>query len=248
MSRWRAAAIHLSISILIGLLVLALLFLVWYPQPYFHAAGGQQLIIVLLGVDLVLGPLLTLILFKSGKKGMLFDLCMIAAFQISALIYGLVVIAEARPVFIVAVVDRFNLVSAADIDPEDLAKGKKPEFRSLSWTGPRLIGAQVPPPGKERTDLMFKTAPGGKDVQNFPKYYVDYASVSAGLLEHSKPLAELRKRQPDSAPVLDAWLREHAARDEAVTWVPVLARKSSVVMLLDARSGEVLDALPIYPW
>ncbi|MBL0165374.1 MAG: hypothetical protein IPP82_17470 [Xanthomonadales bacterium] len=68
MSRWKAASIHLSISVFVGLLVLALLFLVWYPQPYFNAAGGQALIIFLLGVDIVLGPLLTLVLFKSGKK------------------------------------------------------------------------------------------------------------------------------------------------------------------------------------
>ncbi|HPG95297.1 MAG TPA: hypothetical protein PLR28_12145, partial [Dokdonella sp.] len=108
MSRWKAAAIHLSISITVGLLTLALLFLVWFPQPYFEAAGGEHLIIVLLCVDLVLGPLLTLILFKSGKKGMLFDLWMIGILQSAALVYGLYVIAEARPVFIVAAVDRFN--------------------------------------------------------------------------------------------------------------------------------------------
>ena len=86
MSRWKAASIHLSISILVGLLVLALLFLVWYPEPYFEAAGGQHLIVVLLGVDLVLGPLMTLILFKSGKWGMRFDLWMIGIIQSAALV------------------------------------------------------------------------------------------------------------------------------------------------------------------
>ena len=247
MSRWKAAAIHLSISFLIGLLVLALLFLVWYPQPYFDAAGGQHLIIVLLGVDLVLGPLLTLILFTSGKKGMLFDLWMIGIFQTSALIYGLVVIAEARPVFIVAAVDRFDLVSAADIDPLDLAEGKEPRFRTLSWTGPRLIGAQLPPRGKERTELMFH-GPGGKDVQHFPKYYVDYESAAQRLLEHAKPVAALRKAHPDAGPVLDQWLSESGRKESDVVWVPIVARKSSLTMLLEARTGAVLDALPIYPW
>lgn len=248
MSRWKAASIHLSISIFVGLLTLALLFLVWFPQPYFEAAGGQHLIIVLLGVDLVLGPLLTLILFRSGKRGMVFDLWMIGIVQSTALVYGLYVIAEARPVFIVGVVDRFNLIAAADLAPQDLAEGKKPEFRTLSWTGPRLIAARVPPPGKERTKLMFEGGPGGKDVQDYPKYYVDYADEAATLLAHAKPLEKLRKTQPASAPMLDAWLAKHGRTDETTVWVPVMARKSSVTMLLDAKSGEVLEALPIYPW
>jgi len=247
MSRWKAAAIHLSISITVGLLTLALLFLVWFPQPYFEAAGGEHLIIVLLCVDLVLGPLLTLILFKSGKKGMLFDLWMIGILQSAALVYGLYVIAEARPVFIVAAVDRFNLVAAGDLAPEDLAKGSKPGFRHLSWTGPQVIAARVPPPGKEKTRLMFH-GPGGKDIQNYPEHYVDYAEESANLLAHAKPLEKLRKAQPESEAMIAAWLAKRGYRNNAVVWVPVMARKSSATMLLDAKTGEVLDALPIYPW
>jgi len=247
MSRWKAAAIHLSISITVGLLTLALLFLVWFPQPYFEAAGGEHLIIVLLCVDLVLGPLLTLILFKSGKKGMLFDLWMIGILQSAALVYGLHVIAQARPVFIVGVVDRFNVVAAADLDPSDLALGSKPEFQTLSWTGPRLIAGKVPPAGKERTKLIFQ-GPLGKDVQDYPKYYVDYADEARHLLERAEPLAKLRQAQPDSSATLDPWLAENGRDEKSVVWVPIIARKSSLTMLLDAQSGEVLEALPIYPW
>ena len=247
MSRWKAASIHLSISIAVGLLTLALLFLVWFPQPYFKAAGGEHLIIVLLGVDLVLGPLLTLILFRSGKRGMVFDLWMIGIVQSTALVYGLYVIAEARPVFIVAAVDRFNVISAADLAPEDLAQGSKPEFRALSWTGPRLVAARLPTEIEERNQLVLQ-GPGGKDVQDYPKYYVDYSEASANLLARAKPLAELRKTHPESATVLDKWLGEHARQDETVRWAPIVARKNSLTMLLDAQTGEVLVALPVYPW
>ena len=104
MSRWKAAAIHLSISAAIGLVVGALLLLVWYPPPYFHAAGADQLVLLLVGVDLVLGPLLTLILFRSGKKGLKFDLAMIAVLQTTALVYGLSVVLQSRPVFLVSAV------------------------------------------------------------------------------------------------------------------------------------------------
>ena len=247
MSRWKAAAIHLSISIVVGLLALALLLLVWYPQPYFGAAGGEYLVIVLLGVDLVLGPLLTLILFKSGKKGMLFDLGVIALIQASALVYGLYVIAQARPVFIVAVVDRFVVVAANDLNPVDLAKGRRPEFRQLSWTGPRIVAAKLPTDVKIRNDLLF-SALAGKDVEVFPEYYVTYADESANLLERAKPLANLRESKPEANPHLDSWLNTHQRGETDVVWLPINARKTGLTMLLDAKTGAVLDALPVDPW
>ncbi|HMM68647.1 MAG TPA: TfpX/TfpZ family type IV pilin accessory protein [Dokdonella sp.] len=247
MSRWKAASIHLSISISVGLLVLALLFLVWYPQPYFDAAGGEHLVIVLLGVAIVLGPMLTLILFKSGKKGMLFDLCMIGFVQTAALVYGLYVIAQARPVFIAAAVDRFNVVMANEIDPIDLADGKKPEFRSLSFGGPRLVGVELPSDTKEKSDLLFSSL-AGKDVQLYPKYYVDYALIASDLLTHARSLEKLRAANPENGRILDRWLEINRREDKDVAWMPISMRKSSLCMLIDAKTGEVLAPLPIYPW
>jgi hypothetical protein len=247
MSRWKAASIHLSISISVGLLVLALLFLVWYPQPYFDAAGGQQLVIILIGVDLVLGPMLTLVLFKSGKKGMLFDLCMIAVVQASALVYGLHVIAQARPVFIVAAVDRFNVVSANDLDPADLAKGKRPEFRSLSLTGPRLVAARLPT-DVEKSNALVVSGLAGKDIEKLPEYYVPYDEEATSMLKRAKTADALRRSIPEAAPKFDAWLKSHDRTDADVAWLPIVARRASLTMLLDARTGKVLDAVPLDPW
>ena len=247
MSRWKAASIHLSISITVGVLVFALLFFVWFPQPYFDAAGGQELILVLLGVDLVLGPLLTLVLFKSGKKGMLFDLCMIAIVQTSSLVYGLHVITLARPVFIVAAVDRFNVVAANDLDPADLAKASDPKFRSLSWTGPRLVAARLPTDPEKSTALM-NSGVAGKDIEKFPEYYVPYDDEAHALLGRAKPIEVLRQSSPSAAAAVDAWLSKHQRSNDSVAWLPIVARRDSLTMLLDAKSGAVLDALPLNPW
>src|SRR3982750_4022373 len=99
MSRWKAAGIHLLISCGIGLIVGALLFGVWYPPPYFHAAGADVLVLLLVSVDLTLGRLLTLVVFKSGKRGLKFDLALIAIIQTAALIYGMSIVLVSRPVF-----------------------------------------------------------------------------------------------------------------------------------------------------
>jgi len=247
MSRWKAAAIHLSISVAIGLAAAALIFGVWYPAPYSQAAGAGELVLLLLGVDVVLGPLLTLVIFRSGKKGLKFDLAVIAVMQACALTYGLSVVTRARPAFIVAAVDRFTLVTANDLDAADLAQGSKPEFQSVSWTGPKLVGVEMPQDTKSHNDLVFSGA-AGKDIEQFPKYYVDYAQTAKSMLARAKPLDVLRKVRPEAAPLLEDWLHGHNRDAATIAWLPLTTQTKSLVMLLDRTSGQVLDALPIDPW
>jgi hypothetical protein len=172
MTRIRAALIHLSISLAIGAIAFSLLYFVYYPQPYFQISGADRLVMILLAVDVVLGPLLTLSVFKSGKWGMKFDLWVIGTLQMAALVYGLHIMWVARPVFVVAVTERFNLAFAHDFRAEDLAKAK-PEFQ-LPLFGPKLVGAVVPSDSEERSRLLDITLAEGRDIEYFPQYFVPY--------------------------------------------------------------------------
>lgn len=247
MSRWKAAAIHVSISAVIGAIAAILLFGVWYPPPYFHAEGADELILLLVGVDLTLGPLLTLIVFRAGKRGLKFDLTMIACAQSFALIYGMSVVLKSRPVFLVSAVDRFVLVGANEITDADLAQGHEARFRSRSWTGPRLVAAEMPTDPTERSNLAF-SALAGRDLQNLPKYYRDYDQAGKSLLKHAKSLDELRKEKPQGRAQLTQWLRQSGRKDDSVVWVPMQAIKSDMVMLIDVHSAQPLHALAIDPW
>jgi hypothetical protein len=247
MSRWKAAAIHLTISATIGLVVGALLFGVWYPPPYFHAAGADVLVLLLVSVDLTLGPLLTLVVFKSGKRGLKFDLAVIAIAQAIALVYGMSVVLKSRPVFLLAVIDRFELIAASDIAPADLAEGSAPEFRSLSWTGPRLAAAEKPKDWRDRNKILFGKT-GGKDIDVLPKYYVDYASAAPDLLKRAKPLDALPLRGEKDRDALDKALSAAHAERANVVWVPIVARKASLTMLLDVHTGRPVRAIAVHPW
>src|SRR5256885_4161050 len=116
MTRVRAASLHLGISVIVALIAVASMILVWYPPPLFQLLGGFELLLLIVGVDVTLGPLLTFVVFKSGKKGLKFDLSAIAFLQLSALIYGASVVFVARPGYIVFVKDRFEMVRVADIE------------------------------------------------------------------------------------------------------------------------------------
>jgi hypothetical protein len=247
MSRWKAAGIHITLSLLIGLIVFVLLFGVWYPPPYFRASGADELMLLVVGVDVVLGPLLTLIVFKSGKKGLKFDLGLIAVMQSIALVYGLSVMLRSRPVFLVAAVDRFSVVSASDIDASDLAAGPKPEFRSLSWTGPRVVGAEVP---SEKTDRLATamSAMAGKDIDHMPRYFVDYADAARGILDHAKPIDALKTNDDVERAALDEAVRKTGLSRDALVWVPLMARKANLTMLLDAKTGAPVRPVAVNPW
>src|SRR5215471_7202946 len=120
LNRWKASIIHLGISAAIGAAVVTLMLFGWYPRPYFTAMGGDTLILLLIGVDVVIGPLITLIIFDPKKKGLKFDLSVIAALQLAALAYGCSVMFTARPVYNVFVVDRFETVAANQVDEASL--------------------------------------------------------------------------------------------------------------------------------
>jgi hypothetical protein len=247
MTRWKASAIHLLISVCVGLCAAALIFGVWYPPPYSHAVGADQLVLLLLGVDAVLGPLLTLVVFKSGKKSLRFDLSVIALLQVCAFFYGMSVVVRARPAFIVGRADRFVIVSANDLDDDDFAKAARPEFRSAPWAGPKVIGAQAPTDIQQHNELMFSSA-GGKDLERFPQYYTDYDAVAPTLLSHAKPLEELEKKKPESADLVADVLALRKMQADDVVWVPLDARRASMTMLLERSSGQPLQAIAIDPW
>ena len=247
MSRWKAAGIHLSANAIIAVFALGLIFLVWYPQPYSQAAGAGTLALLLLGVDLVLGPLLTLVVYKAGKKGLKFDLTLIVLLQLCAFAYGMHVVALARPAFIVGVVDRLVLVTANELEPKDLAQAA-PSYRSIPWTGPLLVGAPLPTDPIQSNEVLTSGL-AGKDIERLPKYYQNYSTVVSGLLERAVPLEQFERKYADVSPTIQQWLHEHPQLASTnIVALPFKAREASLTTLLDRRNGEILDVLAIDPW
>jgi len=247
MNRFQASGIHLGISLVIATLVGCLIYFVWYPHPYFQVAGGSNLMLLIMGVDIVIGPLLTLVVYRAGKKGLRFDLACIAAAQTVAFLYGLSVIAQARPVFIVAAFDRFVPVSASELDDADLTAAKQSAFATRSLTGPRLVGAKSPTDAKDRSDLL-SSGLAGKDLEKFPKYYVAYADVADAMLTKAKPLADLAAKSPTNKAIVDAYLARSSLPIDQLAWLPLQGRTDSYTMILSRTSKQPLDAVAIDPW
>lgn len=244
MSRWKASGIHLLLSGLIVGSVLVFMVTVWYRWPLFAVAGGGGLTLILAGVDVTLGPLITLIIFKSGKKGLKFDLSVIALMQFAALAYGVHVVYLARPVYLVFAYDRFELVAAKDIDPQDLAKVTREEFKRLPLGRPSIIAAEPPRDPQVQMDIVM-TALAGKDLHLYPQYYVPYAEQVQNALKKAKPVSVLLERDPEA---VQRALRSAVRSPESVKFLVLRGRSEDAAVLIDAASGAPLEILRVYPW
>ena len=244
MSRYRAALIHFGLSLAIVGSVFLVVYFLWYPGPLFARGGGLDLFLVIALVDVTIGPLITLIIFKSGKWGLRFDLVVIALLQVSALAYGVYIVFQARPVWLVFVRDRFEVVRANYVlEP---AKAKPP-FDKVSLTGPRIAGAVLPKDPGEQFRLAL-TAASGFDVQSYPQFYVPYEEVRAEAAAKGKPISELRRLNAADAGRIDRAMASLGRKDTEVAFLPVRAGKKDLVMFIDARSGAILQLAPFEAW
>ena len=248
LNRWRASTLHLGISAAIAAAVVTLMLALWYPQPYFAAMGGETLILLLIGVDVVIGPLMTLIVFNPKKKSLRFDLAVIALLQLAALAYGSYVMFEARPVYTVFVVDRFEAISANAVDADSLTKAGAKEFRTLPLTGPKIIAARQPDDPKRQSDVVISAMDGGPDLANLADLYVPYPQFRQDAARSARPLAELAKRQPQEAATIRAFVDTSGRAENTLGYVPLKARNRDMSVILDKKSGDVIGIIPVYPW
>lgn len=244
LSRYRAASYHLVISAGIAAITLTVMLALWYPSPLFAAMGGMELIALIVGVDVAIGPLITLVIFDTRKKELLFDLAVIALLQVAALGYGVYTMSLARPVFMVATDLGIRVVPAVEIDDEELAKAQRDEFRHRPLTGPQLVAVQEPSDKKEREKIVF-AALAGKGIQNLPQYFVPYAEKRTEVVKISRPLADLDLTDEDRAH-LDAYLRRVGRKADELRCLPVTTKRGLLTAILDAN-GELLELLAIPP-
>jgi hypothetical protein len=229
----------------LALLMGALLCFVWFPAPYFVAAGANRLILLLMGVDVCIGPLLTLLVVNRHKarKLLRLDLTVIGVLQAIAFGYGVYVITDARPVFIVAEVDRLVMVSAQAISDTDLAKGDRAEYRKRSLTGPVLVGAR--PPKDTDAEFALQVMASGKDIDRMPQYYLPYDQTIDAVLKHAKPLASLKRATDAQRAYLDRL--QAATPSQQLEILPLQRGDTLYSAIISPVSKRPMAVLPVDP-
>jgi hypothetical protein len=242
--RWRAALTHLSVSVLIALISLALVFKVWYPSPLDQALDVRHIYFLVLAVDVTLGPVITFIIFnvRKPRKELVRDLAVIVAVQLAALVYGQWTIAQGRPAWLVFNADRFDLTQASDIDTRHQAQAV-PAYRHAPWTGPRWVASVNPSDPAKRNQLILESAGGGPDLPQRIDLFVPLASQKAAMLAKALPLAKLDQfNSPERIKqVLAQW-------PQADAWLPLMARVHPMTVLIQRSTGQPLAVVDLRPW
>lgn len=244
-ARLRATLVHAAISATVAACAAALVFWVWYPWPYSVLAGGTGLFFLITGVDVVVGPLITLTVFDTSKGWPVLrrDLAVVAALQLGALLYGLNVMFEARPVALAMEAERFRVVRAVDVALDELPIAV-PQLRTLPLTGPVLLRAEPPTTADAQLEAIDR-AFAGQDIGTRPKFWRTWDATADRLaMQASKPLNQLvRPDSPRRAELL-AQVAQTGLSPEQVNFLPLVAHFADWVVLIDARNGKVIGFAP----
>ncbi|GAA4794254.1 TfpX/TfpZ family type IV pilin accessory protein [Lysobacter hankyongensis] len=246
MTRWKAAAIHFAISLVVLTLIVGFVVWRWYPPELFAMARAGVLLSLLGGVDLVLGPLLTLLVYKTGKPSLKFDLSVIALLQIAAMAFGLHTAWMSRPAYVVAISDRFRLVFANEIDPAS-AKKAPAEYRHPPALGPTIVAAPLPSDPKRRLEMMLLSF-SGLDISQQPAHFVAYPPADTAFLRQAVPADTVLELAP--ARQRSAW-RQVFARHPGVgslAILPLQSSRGSASVVLQASDGRILGYSHLDPW
>jgi hypothetical protein len=245
-NRLLAASVHLSISLVIAGLAWAIVSKLLYPYPFIEVSGGRQLFVLLMSVDIILGSVLTFSVFSSGKlrRVLVRDVVIIGVLQLTALGYGLWTMYVARPVYLVHEVDRFKVVTAADLDASDL-RHALPQFRQTSKFGVKTIGIrQARDSADKLRSLDLELA--GQDLSLQTEWWQPLSEDNrSSMRQHGKPIQLLRQKAVDGGAELDQILRTADVGDDGAIALPLLTRLASWTVVLDRRDLKIIGYLPI---
>ncbi|MGR3978322.1 type IV pilin accessory protein [Acinetobacter sp. 1207_04] len=222
---------HLSSSVIAALIILTLVFFVWYPAPLAQAEGVTHIFLLLIAIDVIVGPLLTLLVYKEGKKTLKMDLSVIIVMQVMALSYGMYSIIQSRPVWIAQNGDIFQLVRANVVDKANQNQAK-PEYQHNGWFKPQWVAV-------DETNSKYESY--GEQTL-VPNLYTNLSHANTRIIRNSQPLATLN--QFNDPREVQKILQQYPI---ATTWMPLRTTDLGVTVLVDAQ-GAVVKVVNLRPW
>lgn len=240
-ARIKAFAIHLVGSIILAACALVMVFQVWYPAPLEQALGVTHIFLLMLGIDVILGPILTLIIFKKNTRLLKIDLTIIIVVQLIVFSYGLTTVAKGRPAWLVFSTDQFYLVRVADVESKKAALAPA-EYRHVPWLGPQWVAVRLPDTQEQRRQLVSETLSAGGGLFSSPNLYSPIETASAKIQKKARTLAELQ--QYNSAQVIHTTLAQWPT---ATKWLPLWTNSAGATVLLN-KNNEVVSIVSLNPW
>jgi len=239
--QWRLAA-----SAALLLLVFGMIRLLWYPGEYFAIFGIRKQFLLLILISLALGPALSTMLYKPGKKGLVLDLVVMATLEVAVVIAASSYFYDRQPHYLVFAVDRFEAMSRLEVDLGQIAY---PSLLDRPGHEPRLVYAELPTDPEIFDRLMDETVfEGKKDIDRRPEFWKPYAAGITTIKAAAKPLSDLLSGDQLRAASVRDWLSRREEGAYQFLFLPLRGKAMDVVLILHADIGYPLDMLAVDPW
>ncbi len=237
----KVAVWHLLLSAIVAALVAALVFFVWYPYPLREVTGSFGLFWLVVVVDVICGPLITLLLSnpKKSRREIIVDLSLVVLIQLGAFGYGMYHVYESRPVAVVFEVDRLRVLTPLDILQAELPQA--PEgYQELPMFDHFLLATRLSKGGDDKLDSIEQSMKGF-DIGQRPSWWIPYADGEERVRKAVKPLDMLKNLTQQEEESLTQAMRETA--DKAIYYLPLTsARTMRMIALLDENLDFIATA------
>ncbi|WP_180077571.1 TfpX/TfpZ family type IV pilin accessory protein [Acinetobacter sp. YH12208] len=223
---------HLTISALIACCIISVIFLLWYPGALASAEGVTYIILMLIIIDVIIGPALGFLVYKENKKTLKIDLGVIIILQITALSYGVYNIAQSRPIWIVQAGSIFQVVrlNMIDVDSQERAEAVYQEHSLLK---PQWVAVNE----KIANARLFA------EPTIMPETYTNMKAAIVRISTRAKSIDQLQNfnQLDDVIQIIDKY-------PSASGWLPLRAADQDKVVLIDTNKGEVIKIVDLRPW
>jgi hypothetical protein len=232
-NRWQAFGAHLLLSLCLFIAMCIIIVVFWYPGVLFTTEGGWQGVRLIAAIDFIIGPTLTLLVYKPGKKGLKFDLAVIGILQAFCISYGMYVVHYSRPavvayaegIFYTTPLLRFDS-RRIDVNGSELLNGRYP------------IWVNIKMPESKEGRLMLKIQRIYDGLETSIDLYEPYALALPLLLKEGISIQEARSKGytiPDNI-------------DEQKTRVfKLITRYNNYAVAVNIETGTLTEVLGVIP-
>lgn len=248
-AKLKAFFTHFVVTALVAGIVSYLVFKQWFPEPFANMMDAGSLLVLVLMCDLLLGPLVSFVIYNPQKKlkTLVSDYAVVVSIQIAALAYGMSTVVDLRPVFLVFTADRYVVVSAGELTEQEIEQGSSADFPKASFGGYRTVYVERISDPEKQMALIMSSLDGGRDLQHVVENYRPVSVHVAEVLARAKSLDELEKKYPESHHLLEQELAS-IGRDRAdLLWLPVQAQKAFWTVLVDKKTALPVGWLEVDP-
>lgn len=239
MNRFAAFAIHLGISLAVFAVLAALVVFVWYPDFFFEADGGWEGMRIIILVDLVAGPLLTLIIYKPGKPSLRMDLTLIAIFQVACLAAGTWVVWSERPIALVYSDGTFFSMTAGDFEE---AKVDWSPLKAIEGPWPKRVAVQLDSDPSKESETRLQAFQSGRPLRTYVEHYQPLTSDLLDMTREAVAPAELEALDKESQR-LPEWLARHGGSIDDYAFFKFATRYQYAFLGVRRADGEIVGLL-----